>query len=87
MLAFQQLADALGGELVEAGGALVVQAEGAAAAPGFLDKGVVSQWFGHGVTFVFIVMGALHNPTIETGSKCGSGLARECGKPVNIYRD
>ena len=57
VLALQQLADALGGELVEAGRALVVQAEGAATAPGFLDKGVVSQWFGHGATFIFIVIG------------------------------
>ncbi|CAI8893237.1 hypothetical protein EMIT0P176_400025 [Pseudomonas sp. IT-P176] len=43
VLAFQQTCDAGGGELVEGRGALMLQAEGAAAAPGVLDDGVVGQ--------------------------------------------
>ena len=58
MLAFQELAYAFGGQLVKAGGALVVQAVGAATAPGFLDKGVVGQGFGHRATFFIIVVGS-----------------------------
>ncbi len=58
MLAFQQLADAFGRQLVEARCALVVQAKCAATAPGILDKGVVSLGFGHEGDLLFIVIEA-----------------------------
>jgi hypothetical protein len=73
MLAFQQLADALGGQLVEAGGALVIEAKGTAAAPGVLDDGVVGQGFGHG-DLLFIVIWGLRNLTVKSDQIVGAGL-------------